>query len=290
MIEKNKEVKVLKMGKFIEVKDSNIKHQEPKTQRIGKNNYYDKETGEVFEFSESAFSKDKKRTDNLQSLNNTRNKIKEIILSNYISKNHTMFITLLYSEYIADVKEFDKNFNSFMKQVRRKYPEQTINYVVSLEYHANGKLHAHLLLYWDKVYTSDDVENVCSYWKQGDCRHFPIRNNQDLLYICAYLTNSCAYVTDPREFRPDAISENAKIKQSVKNERLCGFGAYLRIFRHSKGMNMGEVKTEKYDEIYEDIAKAKKIYHGSIDKKIIEKNNLHIQQKYEYYFFDEDST
>ncbi len=287
-IDYEENVRVTKMGNIIEVQQSSIRGKGGKIKKISKDEYIDTETGEIKKFNKHNRTS---RKDTYNSLYQTFRKAKEIINSNFKGVNYTTWITLTYKDVMTDVKQFDKDFETFMKRIRRKFPNNKVKYITALEFSASGGFHCHCLLYWENKAPKFTDEDLASFWKKGFSYIKSLKNIGSIRNIGAYLTS---HLTDmPLEEYETLHSEidlksiktvnvDNQIKRIVKNARLELYPPNFRIFRHSNGMDKGDKHYMKYSDAME-IIENSNLYISYAGSMVIEADGVTISQKYEYF-------
>ena len=272
-------VTVNDMNTIVELKKSSKTHTpKAKIKRLNKTQYVDTETGEVKQYK-SKNTKTSSRKNNPESLARTGRTTKDMIICNFVDKSKTQYITLTYDEHVFDYYEAYDDFKAFIKTIRRNYcKDNKVKYFVVQEEHYDGGLHFHCLLYWDKDYPIDMIDNLSSHWHRGDAYHKPIKENRDILFIASYLVSG--YYNNGKEAKKTDIAKTKDEKAAIKNVRLENMPAYYHAVKHSKNL----LKPLKYELLYEE---AKDIYGltQAFDERSFSKNinGYTINNEYEYY-------
>ncbi len=272
-------VKVTDMNTMVEIKlCSNSKPPKAKIKRLNKTQYVEIDTGEVKEYKPRGKGTSSRR-DNPESLARTGRKTKELIICNFVDKSRTQYITLTYNEHIFDYKQASKDFNAFVKNIRRHYCKNNkMQYVVVQEEHYDSAFHFHCVFYWEKEYPQDMVKNLDNLWSKGVAVHRPIKDNSDILFIAAYLVSG--FFDNGKKADKNDIAKVKDEKAAIKNARLENLPAYKRAVKHSKNMFV-PIKDEMLYAEARDVYKFAECFNErTFEKKI---NGYKITNEYEYY-------
>lgn len=101
--------------------------------------------------------KNKLRADNIR---RTKQKIRRLVNSN--EKFFKKFITLTYSENCQDLEKANKDFNNFIKRLRRIYPD--LKYIAVPEFQKRGAVHYHVLCNISDFIHNDEFAKI---WTHG---------------------------------------------------------------------------------------------------------------------------
>lgn len=119
-----------------------------------------------------------------------RKNVREIIWSN--QTKYTKFVTLTYAETVLDVKKVRRDITTFVQAMRRLNYDMKYLYVLEnqkergLKENNEGCIHVHMLLFFDKFITIEDL-NRC--WKHGETCIEVISDIRNLgAYVCKYIT------------------------------------------------------------------------------------------------------
>lgn len=99
-----------------------------------------------------------------------KNNLRRLILANF--SDGTNFITLTYAENQTDIHAANKDFDVFMKRLRRSYGSE-FKYVVITEFQKRGAIHFHMLadlaLNWknEKECKEKEVSFAETFWEHG---------------------------------------------------------------------------------------------------------------------------
>jgi len=180
------EVRVTKMNNILEVKHLAV---EPsgfiKTRKLDKKRYVDLETGEILEYNLS-----KNRGDNIPGLKKTFRALRNLINNNFTGAANELFVTLTYKENMTDVRRLYKDFDVFMKRLKRKFAD--IDYLCIVEPQGRGAWHCHVLIRFngvDKIYVSNN-EIIAPMWGFGFTQTKCLENVDNIgAYLTTYLTD-----------------------------------------------------------------------------------------------------
>lgn len=252
-IENSDLVTVRDMLGIIEIRHMLKKNTKCKIRVISKDEYINVDTGEIFKFE-----KGKERKDKYRSLRRTFSNLRYLINNNFCGNSNELFVTLTYGgkerPMISDNEVFYRDFKVFMKTMRRKFGK--IEYLTIVEPHADGHLHAHVLMKfmdYENIFIKNDV--IAKIWKRG---FVTVKGLDDVDNVGAYLS---AYLSDielTSETLVDSIlkNENNEVKdingkKIIKGGRLKYYVDDVNIYRRSRGIVMPEAKNIKYGEIKE---------------------------------------
>lgn len=294
-IDENTLVKVKRMGNQTQLSHRWKVPIEMPIERISDTEYLVKKTGEIKEYKKS-----KTRDEQIGHLRTTFKKLRELINTNFIGQPNEKFITLTYAENMQDVERLQRDFQIWMKSVRRKYGK--CDYINVVEPQERGAWHCHVLI---KFYELEngylDYDEFRKLWKYG---YNKVKELNDIDNIGAYLS---AYLTDiemtDETFEQatqdmDAIEirtvefDDGQSKKFIKGGRLHYYPSAMKLYRRSKGIkdpvvyvtikkdfiesidDMELVNSSKYDVVsddkvvnftsYENYAKVKKGHKKSL--------------------------
>ena len=249
-----------------------------KIKKLDKTHYVDIDTGEVKEYR-SRNTKTSSRKNNPESLARTGRNTKAMMICNFESKNKTQYITLTYNEAKFDYKDAYEDFKTFIKNIRRNYcSDNNMKYFVVEEEHYDSSIHFHCLLYWDKDYPVEMVNNLNKHWSKGFAYHKPIKEDKDILYIASYLVSGC--YNNGKKAKKSDIAKTKEEKAAIKSVRLENVPAYYHNIKHSKNM-LTPLKDEMtYEQAYELYDFDKPFDERTFEKEF---NGIRIRNEYEYY-------
>lgn len=256
-------------GNVAEVRFMKHKNGEAHIRKLNKETYLDKQTGEIKEFSRS-----ESRAQNVNSLRQTFNKMRDVINFNFTGKPNELMVTLTYRENMTDLVRLEKDFDRFMKALRR-YAKKNLEhghleYISAREPQERGAWHLHLLLKFPEMNTvfipHKDIEKL---WEQG---FVYVKRIGKITNIGAYLTSYLTNMVIPDDVRTDRNAPEEDIeylkdvlarpgadgqitetrwdnKRVVKGARLVLYPVGMNIFTKSRGIKYP--KTQRI--IYEDL-------------------------------------
>ena len=118
-------VRLKEMGNISEIMYSEKKNTNISIQRLDKEHYVDKRTGEVKEFVHMD-----SRADDKNSVRVTLGKLRDLINTNVINPENCLWITLTYAENMTDEKRLYSDFKKFI--MRFRYRGYSFEYVVAM--------------------------------------------------------------------------------------------------------------------------------------------------------------
>ena len=272
-------VTVTNMGHLQEVQYLQRKNNAATIIKVDKDKYFVVNTGEVKEFKHT-----ETRKDSFNSLRQTFKKLRYLINANFTGAANELHVTLTYAENMTDTKRLKTDFNNFIKKLKYKYKDTTIDYINVIEPQGRGAWHCHLLLRFNdlpKIYI--DNKELATMWGKG---FVTIRSLKDVDNIGAYLS---AYLADLDVYADDkgilqvgeetyqymakggelgqivdkiAIDENgqAVTKKVVKGGRLHLYPPGTNIYRKSKGIKEPDREVMTYRKFKKKVGSAKPTY------------------------------
>lgn len=248
-IPSNSSVTVTQMGHLIELQYMEKKNKTCNIQKLDKDRYADLKTGEVKEFNHST-----NRQENYNSLRQTFKKLRYLINNNFSGSGNELHATLTYEENQTDTKKLYKDFDVFMKRLKRKY---NLDYINVIEPQGRGAWHCHLLLRFNDVETAFIANSeLAKMWGHGFVTIKSLKDVDNIgAYLSAYLTD--IELTDQMELGTTLNVQGLEVKtvdgkKFVKGGRLHMYPNGVNLFRKSKGIKYPERKEMSYE-------KAKKI-------------------------------
>lgn len=219
--------------------------------RLDADRYMLTETGEIKEYVKS-----ETRADNAESLRQTMKRLRYLINNNFTGARNELFLTLTYAENMMDTKRLYRDFEVFMKRLKRHFKGKNVKYLAVCEPQNRGAWHMHVLLKIEKeknLFLQNEL--IESLWEQGFVS--VKRLQKDVNNLGAYLTS---YLTDIEI--PDS-SENRNIgeiklveeggkevpKRIVKGARLHFYPPNFNFYRSSRNCKKPLRRRMKYSSI-----------------------------------------
>lgn len=133
---------------------------------------------------------DKEKQD-YQTHNDRRSKWNFIRLTNANFGAHSKFITLTFADNVQDLDQAHKEFDKFIKRMRRRYGK--FKYAVAIEFQKRGAVHYHMMS--DLPYIPK--QELAKIWGQGFVRINDIKHVDNVgAYLSKYMTKGDG--RDPR--------------------------------------------------------------------------------------------
>ena len=270
------------MKHLIEVRHSSRSNYKPNIKKLDKNRYVEIATGEIKEFSHS-----ENRQQNYNSLRQTFNRLRGLINNNFHGEPNELHITLTYKENMQDTKRLYKDFERFMKRLKRHFKDKsTLDYINVIEPQERGAWHCHCLIRLndlDKVYLSNN--KVREMWGQG--KIVSTKSLKDIDNIGAYLS---AYLTDIEltdQVAIDVLAADGSVtlkevegKKYIKGGRLHMYPSGMNLYRKSKGMESPVEEEMSYSRVKKIVGAATPNYQKSIT---ISDDEFEVTHQYETY-------
>lgn len=282
-------VTITKMNHIIELQYMEKRNSSCPIQKIDRDRYVIKETGEIMEFEHIV-----NRLGSVNSLRQTFKKMRYLINNNFLGKPNELHVTLTYAENMTDTKRLYDDMRKFMMRLKYKYKDiSAIDYLNVVEPQGRGAWHCHLLLRFNdvpNVYIDNATLKDC--WGHGFVK---IKSLKDIDNIGAYLS---AYLTDieltldgldPEEAKKIFVGHELEVvtktvegqeKKFVKGGRLYMYPPGMNLFRKSKGIQYPERINMRYEKAKKIVGSAKphyeKTYHIENDEGF--QNTIHFEQ------------
>ena len=219
-INQDKKIKLTFSDNFAEIISSVKEKIPPNCRRLSSNQYIDKSTGAVKDYSVT-----NNRILSVDSLRKTYKRLELIIKSNFIGNNSEVFLTLGYDSHMNDYEKLKRDFYSFRKKFDKAYPD--CNYIVIVEYKSNGDLHMHILIKHSSKKLFLDRDLLINLWGQNAVYAKHIDGSSGVDNLTRYLN---------------------PFKNDKKFGRLMFYKRNFRIYRRTKGIKSPKFKELPYNE------------------------------------------
>lgn len=238
-------VRVKKTGNITELRTS--LHESRQTiQKLNKNEYVVLDTGELKEFEHT-----NTRAENLISIKQSMQKLRDIINTNCTESDKCKFITLTYRENMQDTKQLYADVKKFHMRLRYYMGDTKFEYITAIEPQGRGAWHIHEILIFDKKAPFIHNSKLGEIWGHG----FTKINNIDSvdnvgIYLTAYLCNldvEQANLNDLKAAKTILETEktdeqgNKVNKRFIKGGRLKYYPTGMRFYRCSRGVKRPEI-------------------------------------------------
>lgn len=232
----NMRTKIIDTGVAIETINSFMNYNNCPIEKLDKNHYKLKRTGEIKEFVPS-----EKRTDNINSIASSMKQLRDIINYNVTDTEKVTWLTLTYAENMQDYNRLYDDYRKFNMRFRyycAKHNLPKYEYIAVCEPQSRGAWHMHIILLWDSKapFIANDI--IANIWKHGYTKTTAVKNNVDSLgyYLSAYLTDLPfdEAILEKADFSKGVKTRNDK--KYVKASRLQLYPTGINIYRCSKGI------------------------------------------------------
>lgn len=196
---------------------NNLRH----IQRINKNEYFDKRTGDVKQYQHR--EQNRKRN-----MNHSFEKLRQLINTNFTGQINERHITLTYAEKMTDFDKASMDFKRFWEKLHYHYPD--LEFIRIIEPQHTGSWHIHTLLK-SKKYENLSIphEQIEKFWGHGFVRKTTTLGCDNVgAYFTALLKNLDVFEDDTKE-----VNDKRYI---VKNARLHFYPPNKRFYGYSKGI------------------------------------------------------
>ncbi len=179
-MDKSKSYRVIKSGHTVEIYQyEKLNYRVEKDEKkVDKN--AEKKVDDAFETN--------KEHNRIRNDHRARQEVRRLINSNWLGEKNEYFITLTYAENFKDTDRAYKDFQGFIKNLKRRY-DANFKYLAVMEWQKRGAIHFHCILKgnFDIGHELDAVENEWhkTMWKHGFTK---IKSLWAIDNIGAYLT------------------------------------------------------------------------------------------------------
>lgn len=284
----------IKDGSFVTVTEMNhlteVQFMEKRTpsgacpiKKIDSEHYVLLQTGEVRKFNKSD-----NRSESADSLRKTMKKLRYKINNNFSGEQNELFLTLTYAENMTDTKRLYRDFDVFMKRLKRRFKGFDIKYLTVIEPQQRGAWHCHVLLKIPKfkgyLYISNaDVEAL---WEHGftNTRKITPKNCDNIgAYLTTYLTDvEVPLDSEVGEIKEVEIHGKKTSKKFVKGGRLNLYPSGVNFYRSSRNCSHPVRKIMTYaDVLKKNLGLQVYVSEFAIVDTRVPKNDAKYDEKYE---------
>lgn len=279
-------VKVTQMKHIVEVQYMAKRNTKASIRKLNAEKYIDLSTGEIKEFERT-----ENRSQGLNSLRKTFNRLRELINTNFEGSKNELFITLTYKGELQtnDTKKVYEDYKNFMKRLKYRFRnESTIDYINVLEPHASGNFHMHVLMRFndlDKIYIPN--EELARIWGNGHVKVQSINGVDNIgAYVSAYLADIeiDGDIAEKLKGHKDVMEKevDGSKKKFLKGGRLHFYPTGVNIYRKSKGIEEPEKVLTSYENAQKKVESASPDFKYGIELIDTEKDfrNTIIKEQY----------
>lgn len=271
--EKHSWSKVVEMGNIVEVTTMEKFPTPPPTQKINKDLYFDKRSGDVFEFKHG-----QTRADNKKGVRMTLARIRSLINTNVVNPDFCRWLTFTYAENMTDTKRLYKDWDTFRKRFSRWCTQHDVDkpeYIAVVEPQGRGAWHLHVFFIWS--HTAPFLDNnsvIAPMWGHGFTKTKAVSNCDNVgAYFSAYLGDMPLdefNALDADEMSDDVHivskeatdSDGKKIsKKIVKGGRLKLYPVGMNIVRCSRGVKRPDIEVTTYENAQKKVCDYAQTYH-----------------------------
>lgn len=202
--------------------------------KLDRDHWLDIESGEIRDYEHGST-----RADSFASLRRTFRNVRALINANCSEVENVRWITLTYAENMTDTERLYRDFHSFWKRFKRRWPG--CEYIIVVEPQKRGAWHVHMLAIWGCRAPFVPNEQLCECWGHGFVKVTALDGIDNVgAYLSAYLGD---VVLDDGE-SPDAgevkVCRDGTSKRVKKGGRLSMYPSGMQICRHSRGVRQPE--------------------------------------------------
>lgn len=258
-------IKVTKMGNIIQLQAMEKCNRHCYIQRLDKDTYLDKRTGEIKEICHIT-----RREQDPRSLARSMRELREIINTNVTDTSHVRWVTLTYAENMTDAKRLYDDFRKFNQRFQyflKNHSYSKAEYICCIEPQGRGAWHCHVLFIWEKKAPFIPNTVLERIWGHGFTKITALDNIDNVgLYISAYLSTTSldeATETDiPVNDKAKSIVKNGK--RYIKGARLALYPPNCRLYRTSRGIKKPEVAWMPPDKAMKQVEKGVLTYEKNV--------------------------
>lgn len=202
--------------------------------KLDRDHWLDVESGEIRDYEHGST-----RADSFASLRRTFRNVRALINANCSEVENVRWITLTYAENMTDTERLYRDFHSFWKRFKRRWPG--CEYIIVVEPQKRGAWHVHMLAIWGcrAPFVPNDQLRDC--WGHGFVKVTALDGIDNVgAYLSAYLGD---VVLDDGE-SPDVgevkVCRDGTSKRVKKGARLSMYPSGMQICRHSRGVRKPE--------------------------------------------------
>ena len=237
--------KISVQGNVIERLDMDGRNSACHAIKVDADHWADPETGELHEFQHGT-----KRTDSVAALRRTFKRVRALINTNCTDAKKVRWITLTYAENMTDVERLYRDYGSFWKRFKRRWPDS--EYIIVVEPQGRGAWHVHMLAIWQTEAPFIPNVELRRCWGHGFVKVTSLDNIDNVgAYLSAYLGD--AVVEEGENFTSEKKCRDGTTKRIKKGGRLHMYPVGMNIYRHSRGIKKPE---EFWIEDSQDLEKA----------------------------------
>lgn len=269
--QKYQPVRVKTAGNIIEVMYRQKINTESKIQKLDKENYIDKKSGEIKKFKIGM-----KRIDNIQTVKSSLAYGRDIINTNVTEPKRCRWCTFTYSENMQDNNKLKNDWSNCKYRLIEKYGN--FEYITAVEPQARGAWHLHVIIIFPSLAPYMDNQTVADCWKKGFVKIKRLDTVDNIgAYLSAYLGDmeitEDMEIPEDKEIKEVEEEENGIIKKKryIKGELMKLYPAKMHIFRWSNGIKKPEI-TEMTEEEAEDYTSSAKLTWEKTIKLINDEN------------------
>lgn len=217
--------KVVEQGeKFVDGTHT-AKPTHPHVRKLSKDEYVVLSTGEILPYEHT----DEKHIANLR---NTFTKLRQLIRHNFSADtDNQLFLTLTYAQNMTDGHRLMRDYEAFMKRLRRKMKGHALDYIAVAEPQGRGAWHMHIMLKSDQPVLYIDNNKLADVWGHGFTKTKRLVSDDVGTYYAAYFTDLIPGRMDNDETTPDE-----KSKARIKGGRLHLYPKNFKFYRRSAGI------------------------------------------------------
>lgn len=240
------DVQVKKTGNITEIRSSLHKSKQT-IQKISANQYIVMDTGEVRYFKHTD-----NRIENLVSIRQSMNNLRDIINTNCTDATRCKFLTLTYRENMNDTKRLYTDIKKFFMRMKYHLKNSKFEYITCIEPQKYCRAwHAHIILIFDRKAPFIPNDKLAEIWGYGFTKVTNIDNVDNIgIYLSAYMCDldveqaSLEDLKSAREIREvetvDDKGHNVS-KYIIKGGRLKYYPTGMRFYRCSRGIKRPEI-------------------------------------------------
>ena len=229
------------MGHIYEIQYLEHRNYDCPIQKLDKDSYFHKKTGEVFDFNHIDT-----RADDTKSVKASLKKLRDYINANIDDPSFCKWVTLTYrqvnNEPMRDTKKLYKDFKNFFKRFRYKFG--SCEYIIACEPQQSGAWHIHALLIFPNKAPYIPNKVIEELWGQGFTKTQKLANIDNIgAYLTAYLgdmpleeAKTSHIDLKKAQIKTVSLSDSKIPKKFVKGARMVFYPPNFNLYRISRGV------------------------------------------------------
>jgi len=254
-------VRLIKTGEITEIMHLPVNAKGSQIIKISKNQYINKNTGEVCEFKHTT-----DRSMDYKTFTRSVTYGQKMIDLNVKNPSFCRWITFTYQENMRDSERLYTDYKIFIKSARRKYGP--FEYIAAAEPQGRGAWHLHVIFIFKRKAPFMNIKELSKLWIHGSVT---IKSLDNIInpgfYLTAYLGDmeSKDYDGVVNEKMIKTVITDGQVKRYIKRGRIHLYPSGFHIFRYSKGLLRPEKEYMAYSDAKKRVEDSVLIFKKTIE-------------------------